>query len=300
MTFKEQIIQFLQLVESLQEKGVKKKEMAKELDIQPSAFSGLVNKVLKPMKEADIFERAHISRLFEAQNNLSERKTRQKMNGYLSTLSRFEVELAEAPAHSDDRHFVDELLSSSPREIMNRLVGLYECYYVSSFGYRVKCEPFLIRPIRGRQAYAASKGNKNGPASYKGLVYITNTHLLTTQMLETGTISRDHFIAHFILPPTYDVSMRIIKGITVSMSNGYLPIGRKIILKKILDEYNLKAFEEMPTYFINREEMEEGSIAEYLYQSESLIEYYPIPRPNFDEGDLNAELAIQKALSKKV
>ncbi len=288
---------FLTIVHQLCEQGVKKKQIARHLGMYPSILSVLVNTVLAEIAKLTPHdpEAAHkISQLFASVNNISEKKIRRKLAQYISDLESLQSE----PAHDAKgltSHYIDGLIQASPDPLMRKLMGLYECYYVSSFGYRVKAEPFLIRPDSQGRNFVAQKGNALGPSSFKGVAYLSNNHLLTVQMLEHGTMIQDHFMAHFILPPSYPDSMQLLKGIAVSMSNAYVPISRKVVLKKVSQQVSIGDYEEMPTrFFENKETGSASDIVHYLYHTDAFIECFSVPQPQFNESDLEKELHLVK------
>ena len=291
------IRQFLTLIEEISMQGVKQKQIAQYLHIYPSVLSVLVKTVFpeiaKMAPESDNLE-VRIREVFAPVNNVSEKRIRNEIKEYIRQL---EILKSGELASADGSNYVQYLINASPQEILNKLVGIYDCYYISSFGYKVKKEPFLIRPNKKGQGFVAQKGNKRGPVAFEGFVYLTNAHILTMQMLEKETIVQDHFMAHFIMPPTYTVSLNLLKGMAVSTTNSYLPIGRRIILKKIAKNIDMRFYESIETIFYDFSDMDTSTdISNYLSNTASLIEFLPIPRPAFDESDLKKEMNIGKQL----
>ncbi len=286
---------FLTIVNQLCEQGVKKKQIARHLGMYPSILSALVNSLLAEIAKLtphDPEAEDKINQIFASVNNISEKKIRRKLGQYITTLE----SLQNDPAHeakASPNHYLDDLIQASPEPMMSKLTGMYECYYVSSFGYRVKAEPFLIRPDSQGRNFVAQKGNVLGPSSFKGVAYLSNTHLLTVQMLEHGTMIQDHFMAHFMLPPSYPGSLQLFKGIAVSMSNAYVPISRKVVLKKVSQRVSISDYESMPTRFFENDEADKQSdIVRYLYNTDALIECFSVPQPQFNESDLDKELHL--------
>ena len=296
--FHQQVNEFLKLAADLHKAGLKKKEIARYLDIHASAYSTLVNNIFAEIAKYAPNSPAlnnKIAALFNNVNNVSERKVRQKIQSFIDRLEQLKSEVKDEQFNRS-KSYIEGLVEDSPVEILEKLVGIYECYYVSSFGYRVKCEPFMITKKKNEPRFMAYKGNKLSPGSFAGFLYVSNNHILTVQMLEEGTISKDHFIIHFILPPTYQQSLSFLKGISVSISNAYFPIGRKVVLKKINASPSFEAYEKMETNFFEDEIPVDDRIINYLRTSNSLIEYIPIPHPSFDERDLQKELAVREVL----
>ena len=289
--------QFLALTEDLAAQGVKKKQIAQYLRMYPSVLSVLIKPILPEIArmtpESDDLE-TRISQIFAQANNISEKRIRHDIRQYITQL---EMLKAGDASSVDGSSYVTQLIQNSPQDILVKLVGIYECYYISSFGYKVKKEPFLIRPDKKGQGFVAQKGNRLGPAAFEGFVYLTNAHILTMQMLEQDTILQDHFMAHFIMPPSYTVSLNLLKGMAVSVTNSYMPIGRRVVLKKVDATIDMRFYESIETAFYD---LSDGTtpdeISRYLCDIPSLIEFLPVPRPAFDENDLRKEVVISKQM----
>ena len=189
------------------------------------------------------------------------------------------------------KYYIEDLITDSPPEIMKDLEGIYYCYYLSSFGYRIKKEPLLISYDAINHSYMVRKGNDQSFARYYGLGYVSNHHTFSIQIKEVDTLISDHFIAHFHLPPFYANNLNMLKGISISMSNSYLPISRKVILHRCSNTVQLERYNDMETFFYE-EGASEDMIVNYLQASKSFMEYIPIPHPEYDIEDLNKEKQV--------
>ena len=289
--------QFLALTEELIAQGVRKKQIAQYLQMYPSVLSVLMKPIFPEIAimtpESDDLE-ARISQVFAQANNISEKRIRHDIRQYITQL---EILKAGDASSVDGSTYITQLIRNSPQDILGKLVGIYECYYISSFGYKVKKEPFLIRPDKTGHGFVAQKGNRLGPAALEGFAYLTNAHILTMQMLERETILQDHFMAHFIMPPSYTVSLNLLKGMAVSVTNSYMPIGRRVVLKKIATTIDMRFYESIETTFYDLPNAPApDEISRYLSDTSSLIEFLPVPRPAFDESDLKKEIAISRQM----
>lgn len=297
--FVQQIERFMKLANQLQEKGLKKKDIARQLEIFPSVYSALTNNMFPSILtlESDTQgSNQQIERIFSLVNNVSEKRIRRDIEDYIFHLERLLEQEVEGKSQERCPNYVEEHIASTPKSLIDKLTGTYECFYISSFGYRVKKEPFLIRTTQKGQVFQARKGNVKSPAFYDGFLYITSNQLLTAQLLEVGTINRDNFIIHFILPPSYEKSLHFFKGIGVSMSNSYMPISRKIILKKVNDNTKMEIYNQIETTFYEKGDCgnEHTAIINYLRADNALMEYLPVPYPSFDEQDLERELSVRE------
>lgn len=275
----------------LNRNGYRNKDLAKVLNIYPSAFSVLFNKIIKALtslSEYDTDVSKKVQQLFSSFNNVSEVKTRQRISDYIEKLKEVKIQSSGTSGEKLKR-FIENLIDDSPREVMARLEGIYHCYYLSSFGYKIKREPLMISYSPINESYLIRKGNDMGPAKYLGFGYLSNNHIFTIQIKELDTLVPDNYLAHFHLPPSYSVTMNLMKGISVSMSNAYLPISRKVILHKYSNETRMEVFNKQETFFFKDESMVDNSIVQYLQKSADYIEYLPIPQPSYDVDDLAKE-----------
>lgn len=297
-SFIDQAIRMVQLTRFLKEAGIKNKEIANALDMYPSAFSALINNVLselvKSSQEGPLTEQ-EIKVVFDQVNNVSELKTRRRIQEYLQQLEALKLQLFEV-AERKPLNYIDGLINGSPGEILRLLEGVYHCYYISSFGYRVKREPFLIYYDARQRTYRVRKGNRQSPAWYEGFGYMSNNHLFTIQIAEKNTLSIDNFMAHFHLPPLYAETMEMLKGISISMSNSNLPIARKMLLHRVGNFSSLDEFNQLDTLFFKKEEGNDNEIVRYLREQTSFIEYLPIPYPDYAPQDLVKEKKVKELI----
>lgn len=283
---------FLEHHHQLLGEGHKQKDIAKQLKIYPSAYSAMVNIVFPKITEirgSNIDQQ--VSDVFKLVNNVSERKVRQHIDAYIVLLEDFKSKQTSSASKHLITQRLEYLIQSSPIDILKALEGIYDCFYLSSFGYKVKREPFMIKLNQSKQYLEVRKGNELGAASYSGFLYKTNDHLLTVQLFEDGTLHQDHFLMHLCLPPSYGNSFDFLKGISVSMANSFFPISRKVILKRIGSNINDEDYAAIPTNFFEKEKMNDNIIIEYLYKTGAL-EYNPIARPDYNETDLKKELDV--------
>lgn len=287
------------LHKELTSKGIKQKEIARRIGLYPSAYSALINKVLPKLMQLPVSQ-GHteiVREIFAGVNNISESRLRQSIDQYIEALRLMNEEKVDT-IHKDES-FIDQLVSESPINILQKLQGVYFCYYLSSFGYRIKKEPLRLYYSSSRERLEVMKGNRLSPAMYQGLAYTSNSRLLTIQLQEKKTLIPDQFICHLHLPPNYTDSLSMLKGISISMSNAGLPISRKLILHKVNDDKLIKEYHQIETRFYTAEDSTDNPIVSYLRQESNYMEYIPIPRPSYDLNDLHIEQTIME-LSAKV
>ncbi len=282
----------LELHQTLLGKGLKSKDIAKALSIYPSAYSSLINKVLPQIKQLrPPVSDETIHQIFATVNNVSATRTRKKLPVFIDQLEELCQQSVQARSQNR-RSYVDTLIHNSPARIMKLLKGTYACYYLSSFGYRIKREPLMISYSPINQSFLIRKGNNHSPAQYEGMGYVSNNHLFTIQLQEAHILTPDNFVAHFHLPPSYSDSLNMLKGIAISMSNSYLPISRKVILHRLSGSTKMSEYEQLETTFFQEDEGKEEGIIQYLRDGASFMEYVPIPHPNYDVSDLQKEQQV--------
>lgn len=288
--------QFLHLYQRLSDLKLRNMDIAKALDLHASSFSTLINKVFRPLTQINSQSKgadAAIQSLFAAVNNLSEVRVRRKLEGYLQRMAELEEEVRFNGDADDAPVYVNQLIVDTPHEILRMLEGVYECYYLSSFGYQLKKEPLRIKYNEQSRRYLVQKGNELSHAAYQGFIYLSNHQLLTMQMQEMNTLTPDHFIAHFQLPPSYATVLRMLKGITISMSNAYLPISRKVILNRIANSLSYDAYNTIETVFYGEGQGQDNPVINYLRADTNYMEYLPIPYPTYSAEDLEKEERIR-------
>ncbi|MRG47306.1 hypothetical protein GFS24_19445 [Chitinophaga sp. SYP-B3965] len=292
-------IRLQEVIDLVQLKGYKNKDLAEYLDIFPSAFSTLMNKVIKPVVKMHIEspeKEIPVAEIFARAGNVSEVKTKRALPHYIEVLENL-LGHEDTTQQKSQMGFIEDLIKNTPYDTLKILEGLYDCYYLSSFGYRIKKEPFLIKMNPRHNQYQVFKGNDLGPARYVGLAYISNPQLLTMQLSEVGTMITDHFMAHFVLPPTYSTTVSLLKGIGVSISNSRLPVSRKVILEKVSNKTSMEFFNEQPTTFFEKDEGNDNPIVSYLRSHITKLEYLAVPYESYDKNDLKKEEQVQRLAS---
>ena len=293
-----QVEQFMDLGNSLHTKGVKKKEIARQLGLFPSAYSALLNIVFQRLVQpSDPIEdeRKRIQLAFSGVNNVSEKRIRREMSTYLLKMKELDQEMSSIPLMHDE-NITQQLVQNSPETILEKLKGMYFCYYISTFGYEVKREPFLIYQDQNQQ-FLVKKGNRLSQSRYRGTIFLSNSHLVSMQLLEEEQVQPDHFFVHISLPPSYSPALNLLKGIALSMANSHSPIGRKFILEKVSTQISGESYQQMETSFYPQHD-QDSPIPAYLYRSVSVMEYLPVPRPAFSTEDLERELQISEILQR--
>ncbi len=296
LQFQNKLRIFQDQVSLLLNKGMKKKQIAQYLELHPPVLSSLMNNIVQKianleLEEADIS--LAIQNAFNSVNNISEYKIKRNIDSYIEKLK--EIEISQLRIKNDPVNRLLDIINSAQNKYLKGLNGIYHCFYISSSGYMVKREPFMLK-LEDENKLIAYKGNKNSTYRYSGFGYLSNKDILTVQLIEDDSLHPDHFLMNFHLPPSAEFSS--LRGISLSMSNNYMPISRKIILQKIdinisLTEYNLMDTSYYPP---DRNHNENGVIIEYLYQHQSHMECLPIPQPSFDDKDLVKELGIMETI----
>lgn len=295
MKFVQSISIFVRLSQELQAIGYKKKEIAQALDIYPSVLSTLTNvafkkvMVLAATPTTPVEQEAEIHRIFKSISNVSEKRVRRDIEQYIERLKKLK-NTSTAPIYPSNL-YINTLIEQSPKQILNQLVGLYECYYLSTTTYRVKKEPFLIQEKQNH--YVVRKGNQKSISQYQGFIYLSHHSIITMQLQELDTIMPDNFVVHFQLSP-HPKNFPMMKGISTSMSNTYAPVSRKVIIKKVREQITEAAYEQIETTFYDKQTVGLPVIVSYLYNSNTLMEYTPVPRPFFNEYDLEKEILMEQ------
>ena len=295
--FSERCLELYQLHESLILKGFKNKNLARSIGLYPSAYSVLIKRIIHPISELHQKNKADhqkIKDIFAAQSNISEQKTRQKIHLYLDIFRELNTEDEEDAEKTFDTNLISHFLNNTPVESLKLLEGIYYCYYLSTSGYKIKKEPFLIFLDKKNGFYKVMKGNDLGTAKYKGFAYVSNGELFTVHLQEQDTFTKDHFIIHLHLPLTYSFSINLLQGVAISLANNKMPIARKLVLERFDKKPDRQKFNEMKTVFFENTEKSDSDIANYLSGVPNVIDYMNIPYPTYNTEDLAVEKEVRK------
>lgn len=294
--FLRQLLQLFELTNDLHRLGYKKKDIALQLQVFPSVYSSLVNGILQRASELNFDDpqlESRIDTLFTNVNNLSQVKIRRQIDHYIQVLQQLRANSPESPLIAQTATYLDNLRTRPANASLEKLIGHYDCYYLSTFGFRVKCEPLRLFATTGVPSLLVQKGNQLGPSVLEGFAYLSNAQVLTIQIQEKYTNLHDNLLAHFIVPPSYSETLNLLKGVMVSISNAGTPIARKIILKRRTGADSEVPYEELKTVFFDKDQPDNHPvIVQYLYRNAEYLEYPPIAHPLFDETDLLRESAF--------
>lgn len=293
---------FLSNYEELRALGLTNKEIANHLKLYPSAFSTLINKVLIPLSKLELREKneSNITQAFDSVNNLSKTKVMSSISEYCYSLNEMLKQVLYSRSNDplSNGSLLDNLIKGSDLFQLKRLEGIYDCYYISSYNFLVKREPLAVYYSDDDSSFLVRKGNELSQSSYSGICYLNNPLLVSMHLLENSSTSTDNFIAHFQMPHSAVVNFDLLKGVSISMANSYLPIARKILIRRISNSYNHEDYELLPTVFYEKQDSKsKEAIISYLYNHTSVLEYIPVPQPTYSSIDLTIEHKISTLLA---
>lgn len=292
--FKKSIIRFGTTARRLHANGMKYKEIASTVGIYPSVLSEILNKLIPQIDQNPSID---IREAFADIRIISFKTLHQKIDLLVTKIESIDIE-----AHHVDQHLLQamskQFMESTQPSTMSYIQGIYDCYYVSSNGYRVKREPLMIR-CKPNLSYAlVSKGNILSDSLYEGEVYCSNSQLLTMQLLEKKGLTVDHFIAHILLPPSFSIPCQMLKGMSISLSNSVTPIARKVVLDRITKRVNIDDYNALETTYFDIND-DHNPIVRYLYDMTSILEYMPVPQSKHSTDDLEKEKLISSMIQLK-
>lgn len=294
--FIEDIVSFGEQIVIKKNQGWKAKDLAKMLDLYPSAFSVLTKKVIPDIKRNQDLSKSELSDIFNRHNNLSEKRVRLRIAEWIDILN----QLSDDSSREVDNPII-KMFSQSNDRFLAPYFGTYDCYYVSSFGYQAKREPFKIFYDEFSDQVIAVKGNKKSKARYRGIVSLANARMMNIQLVELDTVIPDLFVIHCSLIPYPGDGALVLKCISVSMSNANMPISRKLILKKRMNV--LENYEDLSTTFFHGEskyyDESEAMVVEYLSKEQAFLEYLALAHPSFDIFDLPYEQSLRDKMSTR-
>ncbi|MCG8388825.1 MAG: hypothetical protein MJA30_24955 [Cytophagales bacterium] len=281
---------FLALINLHKGNGLRMKDIASSLDINPSVLSSLSRTVLPCLLELcskGEFEETYADQAFDMVNNLSKAKTLAKMDDYIDRLKSLDPK--ENYVRNDVFKAFRDIIGESYGYLEEHLMGLYRCYTLSSVDFRIKEEPLLIAPDASNRIVQVHKGNKHSVFPLKGIVFLNGSHTVNMHLHDADDSFQESAMIQLIQP--FVRNPKILRGIYLTLSYSRHPIARRIVLYRTSTDCTLSAFEEVETTYHDKEEpggvMKE--IHDYLHDPKGVIECLPVLRPSFDETDLIAE-----------
>ncbi|WP_421919285.1 hypothetical protein [Marinifilum sp.] len=284
----------LELTNTLQSRGYKKKDIAAILELPAPVLSSLLKNILPVIAETDAENEdveEKIDYAFSLVNNMSAHKTLQQLNVYITMLENSLNNYLIQEKELDYFSLIKEQSCNSYDFVKQYFEGLYDLYYITTAGYVVKKEPFWIRTNPIEKYVEVFKGNKNSTLSYKGIGLVISHQTLTAQMAEVNDIPNEYLMIHVSLPFTR--KSEYLRGIFAAISYAREPISRKIVLRKVADFCNEKDYNRIETqYFDKSVEIDIPEIHQYLKNEPQMIECLSIPKPQFNVNDLSKEVEI--------
>ncbi|MBK8946083.1 MAG: hypothetical protein IPM32_12545 [Ignavibacteriae bacterium] len=286
--------EFLELIEKLKKKGMKKKEIAASLNIPAPVLSSLYKTVLPKIAEVDIFLNSKeldekLDEAFSLVNNLSKSKVTISLDEYLIDLKKL---LKFSKNDSIQFDYIKNLKKHAEISydfIKQNYQGIYYFYYVSTDSYTIKRDLFLIKENKLHKIIECFKGNVKSRVQYYGIVNMIGTHTLSLHASEKNFPPSEYLLINMSLPSVRNVEF--FRGIFSSLTYARQPIARKFVMIKIsdsTDDYNFNNYE---VNFFDNENCEEiKEISEYLKSFDSKTECHLVTSPSFDIQDLKKEL----------
>ncbi len=291
----------LELSNSLQNKGYKKKDLASILEIPAPVLSSLLKNILPTIADVDAEKdnlEERIEYAFSLVNNMSANKTLQQLDKYITKLEN-SLNNNLTPKKLLDYFSVIKIQSCNSYDFVKQYVeGLYDCYYITTDRFIVKKEPFWIRTNPIEKYVEVFKGNDKSPLHYSGIAIITNNQTMTFQMAEISDIPNEYLMVQLTLPFTRRSDH--LRGVFSAISYAREPIARKIVLRKIADHCKEDEYNQIDTeYFDNFKEIDIPEIHEYLKNEPQKIECLSIPKPQFNVTDLQKEIEFSNQFKEK-
>lgn len=289
----EQAKVFLEFIDLHKRNGLKMKDIALSLDMNPSVLSSLSRTVLPYLLELcskGEFKEAYVDQAFGMANNLSKTKISVHLDDYIERLKHIDPSQKGDYIRHDVFKVFRDVIGESYGYLEQHLVGLYRCYTLSSVDFRLKDEPLLITPDAGNMVVQVHKGNKNSTFPLKGIVFLNGSHTVNMYLHDADDSFQESAMIQLIQP--FVRNPQILRGIYLTLSYSRHPIARRIVLHRTSTDRNLSAFEEMETTYHDKEgcpEVVMKEIRDYLHDPRGVIECLPVLRPAFDEKDLVAE-----------
>jgi hypothetical protein len=293
---RDQAVRFHYLVNSIKNRGFKKKELANYLELPAPVFSSLSKTVVPKIIEIEPGLpteklKDELNHVFSMVNNLSQSKIVSKMELFVNKLE--ELYLRDANSSKSASYFTGlrNQAEYSFDRIKKYYEGVYIMYYLSSDKYCIKKDSFMIRCNSVEKIAEVYKGNKHSSVCYNGLAIINNSHTLTIQMTEMDDKPEEFLMMHLSLP--FARELKFLRGIFSCLNFARQPIARKTVLIKTDIKPDHITYDEIVSeYYPKKGDLNIPEIEQYLLSDKSYIECRTVPNPGFGLNDLLKELNI--------
>lgn len=291
---REQAIRFNYLVNSIKNRGIKKKELANYLELPAPVFSSLSKTVVPKIIEIapDLpaeKQEMHVKQAFTMVNNLSQSKIVSKMELFVRKLEELDARNVESSNRTSYFTGLRNQATYSFDRIKKYYEGIYAMYYLSSDKYCIKKDSFMIRCNSVEKIAEVYKGNNHSSVHYNGIALINNSHTLTVQMIESDDKPEEFLMMHLSLP--FARELNFLRGMFSCLNFARQPIARKTVLIKTDKNPNKLTYEEIvPEFFPEKGDLNLSEIEDYLLSDKAYIECRSVSNPDFSLHDLIKEL----------
>ncbi len=287
---KDQLREFLSLIELHKEQGKKMRQMAAILELHPPVLSSITKTVFPAIldnKGGFADEKELIRESFRLVNNLSKEKVLYHLPTYIEKLKNVKIDEKEYNLDHDLFKPYKNAIASSHEAIARNFTGLYKCYTRSSNADLIKEEPMLIRYNDEKKYIEVKKGNTLSQCSFEGFIFLAGSHLISIHLLDDPDNIQESGLIQLVQP--FVKSVKLLRGIYLNLSYSKQPLARRIILQKTKDDCSLENFETIATHYYEKTNYSEDinkEIIDYVSGSNDAIECLALPHPTFDEKDL--------------
>jgi len=280
-----------ELINVLRQEGVKMKDIASYVDLQPSVMSGLYATVLPTYisKQKELGNEKALNYALSQVNNISKKRLLKRIPDIHRNLQLF-IPINQKKGSEDT--FIRSLENFTQETDKTALsyLGIYQSYSISSARDTLKMEPFILTNGENKSIKVIRKSTYNSVNT--GVAIFVNGHSLYI-MLNEYDESQLALVTIYLQLPFYE-NAQLLRGIYLALDYNRTPIARRIIFVKESDLPDQENFNSLHGKIVEKTNLDACLSAYYNYVSgvSDTIKMYSIPFPKFNQVDLITEKEI--------
>lgn len=284
------------LINSLRQKGVRMKDIAHYVDLQPSVLSALYSTVLPTYvnKKKELGDEEALDFAFSQVNNISKKRLSKSIPNIYLSLQLFN---SDQKSVSKDT-FIRSLgnFAQKTDETAFSYLGLYYSYSISSARDALKIEPLILTNGENKSIKVLRKSAYN---SINTGVAIVNSGYSLYIMLNESDESQLALVTIYLQLPFYE-NVQFLRGIYMALDYNRNPIARRILFVKKSDSPDEGNFHSIEGKIVEKTDLQSELNTYYNYVSgiSDTIKMYSIPFPQFNHEDLITEKKILSTFNK--
>ncbi|MFY0255557.1 hypothetical protein ACDQ55_16560 [Chitinophaga sp. 30R24] len=285
-----------ELINVLRQKGVKMKDIAGHVNLQPSVLSALYSTVLPTFgnKQKELGDEEALNYALSQVNNISRKRLLKSIPQIHESLKLFSLDKKTVSGET----FIQSLENFTQKtdEAACSYLGLYDSYSISSARDTLKIEPFILTNGENKSIKVMRKSAYN--LVNTGVAIIANGQNLYI-MLNESDESQLALVTIYLHLPFYQ-NAQLLRGIYMALDYNRNPIARRILFVKKSDSPNEESFNSLEGKIVEKTDLaaELSMYYDYVSGISDTIKMYSVPFPKFNQEDLVTEKKVLSSFNQ--